>query len=239
MASTSEVGHAKNVANLGTGIQILQEMGTIYNPSNTNIQLANLISFKASIDNSITQLNSKIPSYKNAVANRENAIALLGKRTTKVLNYSKSLNISTTDKENISKQVKKVRGDVKSKTINPETSETTGFSTSQMSYDYRIANLILLITLVDSHSEYQPNENDINVANLQTFQQELSNLSSLVNSAGNELITARSNRNNIMYLTDNSILKLMNETKAYLRSLGQEAQPYYKAFVRLKFRGLE
>ena len=111
MASTSEVGHAKNVANLGTGIQILQEMGTLYNPSNTNIQLTNLVSFKTAIEGTISQINSKIPSYKNAVANREVAIEKLGKTSTKVLNFSKSLNISTTDKENILSQVKKIRGD--------------------------------------------------------------------------------------------------------------------------------
>ena len=238
MASTSEVGHAKNVANLGTGIQILQEMGTLYNPSNTNIQLDNLVAIKTAIDSTITNLNNKIPSYKNAVANREVAIAQVGKTTTKVLNFSKSLNISTTDKENILSQVKKVRGETKAKAVNPETSETTGISTSQMSYDSRIANLTLLIALVDSHPEYQPNEHDIKVAVLQTYQQELSTLSSFVNAAGNELITARLNRNNAMYLTDNNILKLMNETKAYLKSLGQEAQPYYKAFVKLKFKGL-
>jgi hypothetical protein len=239
MASTSEVGHVKNVANLGTGIQILQEMGALYNPSNTNIHLNNLLDIKTAIDSSISNLNSKIPSYKNAVANRETAIAQLGKTTTKVLNFSKSLNISTTDKENIINIVKKVRGDAKVKAINPETSETTGISTSQMSYDSRIANLAMLTNMVASHPEYQPNENDIKVANLQIFQQELSTLSSFVNTAGNELITARLNRNNILYLTDNNIIKLMNETKAYLKSLGLEAQPYYKAFTKLKFRGLK
>lgn len=239
MASTSEVGHVKNVANLGTGIQILQEMGAMYNPSNTNIQLTNLISFKAAIEATITQLNSKIPSYRNAVANREVAIEKLGRTSTKVLNFSKSLNITATDKENILSQVKKIRGHAKIKAVNPETSEASGISTSQMSYDSRIANLSLLINFVASHPEYQPNENEIKIANLQTYQQELSTLSSLVNSAGNELITARLNRNNAMYLTDNNILKSMNETKAYLRSLGQEAKPYYKAFVKLKFRDLE
>ena len=91
MASTSEVGHVKNVANLGTGIQILQEMGAMYNPSNTNIQLTNLISFKAAIEDTISQINSKIPSYRNAVANREVAIEKLGRTSTKVLNFSKSL----------------------------------------------------------------------------------------------------------------------------------------------------
>ena len=87
-----------------------------------------------------------------------------------------------------------------------------------------------------SHPEYQPNENEIKVANLLTYQQELSTLSSIVNASGNELITARLNRNNVMYLTDINIIKVMNETKAYLKSLGQAAQPYYKAFVKLKFR---
>lgn len=238
MASTSEVGHTKNVANLGSGIQILQEMGALYNPSNTNIQLPNLLSIKVTIDNSITVLNNKIPIYKNAVANREIAIAPLGKRSTKVLNYSKSINISTTDKENIASQVKKVRGDSKAKTINPETSETTGISTSQMSYDSRIANLDILINTVSSHSEYIPNETDIQILNLQAYQQELSTLSSLVNSAGNELITARLNRNNILYFSENNIIKLMNEVKAYLKSLGQDGLPYYKAFIKLKFKGL-
>ena len=236
MASTSEVGHVKNVANLGTGIQILQEMGAMYNPSNTNIQLTNLISFKAAIEDTISQINSKIPSYRNAVANREVAIEKLGRTSTKVLNFSKSLNITATDKENILSQVKKIRGHAKIKAVNPETSEASGISTSQMSYDSRIANLSLLINFVASHPEYQPNENEIKIANLQTYQQELSTLSSLVNSAGNELITARLNRNNAMYLTENNILKSMNETKAYLKSLGQAAQPYYKAFVKLKFR---
>ena len=239
MASTSEVGHVKNVANLGTGIQILQEMGAMYNPSNTNIQLTNLISFKAAIEDTISQINSKIPSYRNAVANREVAIEKLGRTSTKVLNFSKSLNITATDKENILSQVKKIRGHAKIKVVNPETSEASGISTSQMSYDSRIANLSLLINFVASHPEYQPNENEIKIANLQTYQQELSTLSSLVNSAGNELITARLNRNNAMYLTENNILKSMNETKAYLKSLGQAAQPYYKAFVKLKFRDLE
>ncbi|WP_329806295.1 hypothetical protein [Flavobacterium facile] len=236
MASTSEVGHVKNVANLGTGIQILQEMGPMYNPSNSNIQLTNLVSFKTAIEDTISQINSKIPSYKNAVANREVAIEKLGRTSTKVLNFSKSLNISTTDKENILSQVKKIRGHAKIKAVNPETSEASGFSTSQMSYDSRIANLSLLINFVASHPEYQPNENEIKIANLKTYQQELSTLSSIVNASGNELITARLNRNNAMYLSDINIIKVMNETKAYLRSLGQAAQPYYKAFVKLKFR---
>lgn len=42
MASTTETGHNKNVANFSTAYQVLQEMGTLYNPSNAKIQLVNL-----------------------------------------------------------------------------------------------------------------------------------------------------------------------------------------------------
>jgi hypothetical protein len=238
-SSSSEVGHNKNVANLSSGIQILEEMGTRYNPSNTNIQLVNLMPIKIALGSTITLLNTKSQVYKNAVASREIAIEPLGKRTTKILNYAKSITISTLDKENIASQVKKIRGYVKTKTVNPETSETEGISTSQMSYDSRIANFDILINQLSSHSQYIPNEEEIQLVNLQAYHQELITLSSLVNSTGNALITARKDRNNILYFNENNIIKLMREVKAYLKSLGQSGLPYYKAFVKLKFKAIQ
>ena len=115
MASTSETGHNKNVANFGSAYQILEEMGAIYNPSNSNLLLANLQPKKVSLNATITVLNDKKPIYKNAVADREVAIAPLGKIMSSALNYSKSINISDADKENLASQVKKIRGDKKPK----------------------------------------------------------------------------------------------------------------------------
>jgi hypothetical protein len=40
--TASETGHNKNVANFGTAYQILEEMGKLYNPSNSNLNLVNL-----------------------------------------------------------------------------------------------------------------------------------------------------------------------------------------------------
>ena len=57
MASNSETGHNKNVANFSTAYQILEEMGSLYNPSNAKIQLANLDPIRASLQNVITELN--------------------------------------------------------------------------------------------------------------------------------------------------------------------------------------
>ena len=70
MASTSELGHNKNVANLAAGILILEEMGTLYNPTNANILLSNLNPIKTELNGTIAVLNEKKPIYKNAVAHR-------------------------------------------------------------------------------------------------------------------------------------------------------------------------
>jgi hypothetical protein len=61
MASTSETGHNKNVANYSSAIQILEEMGGLYNPSNTNLKLATLDPIKTDLSGVITVLNTKKP----------------------------------------------------------------------------------------------------------------------------------------------------------------------------------
>lgn len=235
MASTSETGHNKNVANFSTAYQILEEMGSLYNPSNAKIQLINLSPIRSSLQNVITELNNKKPIYKNAVSAREIAIKPLGKLMTKSLNYTKSLDISIIEKENVANQVKKIRGDRKPKAVNPDTT-TDSISTSQMSYDSRIANLDTYTTQLASHPEYAPNEAEIQIANLQALHSNLVTLSQAVNAAGSALITARVNRNNILYNNETNVIQLIKDIKAYLKSLGDAGKPYYNAIVKLQFK---
>ena len=239
MASTSETGHNKNVANFSKAYQIFEEMGGLYNPTNSNLQLTNLAPIKVTLAGTITVLDNKKPVYKNAVADREVEIAPLGKLVTRTLNASKSINISLTDKENLTSQAKKIRGDVKPKKVNPDTSESDAISTSQMSYDSRIANLSTYTSQLASHPEYAPNETELKIASLQAYHQRLETLSGLVNSAGNSLITARKDRNNILYYNDTNIIQLIRDAKFYLKSLGQAGEPYYKALVKLQFKDIK
>jgi hypothetical protein len=235
MASTSEVGHGKNAANFSSLYQILEEMGALYNPSNTKIQLANLEPIKGSLATVIQTLNDKKPLYKNAVVKRETTIAVLGKTSSNVLNAFKSLDVTTHDKENIASIVKKIRGDKKSIRLNPDTTSTEGISTSQMSYDSRIANLGVLISALNSHSLYHPNEDSIKTQRLLFLQQSLITESQEVNATGNALITARKDRNDILYYNTTNVVQLTKDIKAYLKSLGEGSLPYYKAAVKLIF----
>ncbi len=236
MASYSEVGHAKNIANYSSLIQILQEMGEMYNPTNPNIQLPNLIPLQTELVTAIENLNTAKTNYSNAVAQRETAIEPLGKLATKIKNSFFAINVTQAEKENVDSIVKKIRGDQRPiNSTNTDTQESTTISTSQMSYDNRIANLNTLITILTSHPEYAPNEEELQTANLLTYQQELVTLSQAVNNTGNALITARNNRNKPLYTNPINVIQLVKDIKYYLKSLGSEAKSYYDAATDLKF----
>lgn len=173
MASSSEVGHNKNVANFNAAYQILQEMGTLYNPSNIRITLQNIQLTKNQLTNLIIELNTKIPAYRNAVVNRENATAPLSKLMTKIINNAKASGISPAEIENLVSQVNKIRSGTKRKNAKIEEQETETISTSQLSYDSRIANFGILLEQLNTHPEYNPNENELKIENLQNYRNNL------------------------------------------------------------------
>lgn len=236
MASSSEVGHNKNVANFNTLAQILEEMGQLYNPSNANITLISLAPIQSNLAITVSNLNEKKPLYTNAVAEREISMTEMKKKTSRILNSFKSINVSEKDKKNATALVKKIRGDRKSKKINLDNADATTISTAQLSYDSRIANIDALISFVSSHPEYTPNEADVKVPALQTDNQELRILTYTVNATISSLITARKDRNDILYHNVGNVIDLAKEIKSYLKSLGDAGKPYYKAAVRLKFK---
>lgn len=236
MPITSETGHNKNVANFSTAFQILEEMGALYNPANANLKLDKLAPIKKSLADVIEVLDQKKPLYKNAVAEREVEIAKLNKLITRSLNLAKSLEIPEQSKEHLSSLAKKIRGSQTAKPRNPENAEKATISTSQQSFDSRLANLNTYIGQLSSLTAYAPNEAELQTDTFKKFHFKVASLNSIVNTAGNELLTARKNRDQILYLDQYNAMQQIKDSKAYLRSLGDLAAPYYKALVKLQFR---
>jgi hypothetical protein len=245
MASRSETGHNKNVANFAAVYQILEEMGTLYNPSNQNILLTKLLPIRTELKAVTKTLNDKLPLYKNNVVAREVAIEPLKKLMTRVINNVKSLDISEANKENIINLAIKIRGYKTKKAPKLDTdaktteSEADSVSTSQMSYDNRIANLDTLIAQLSSTTKYAPNETDLKIVTLKTFHASLEAASTAVNASSAAIITAKKSRNKTLYLNKINVIQLIKEIKSYLLGIGDEAKPYYKAIVRLKFTDLK
>ncbi len=65
MASTSETGHAKNVANFEDFISFVTAYGATYNPSKASIKLANLNAIFTQAKADITNVMNKTVVFNN------------------------------------------------------------------------------------------------------------------------------------------------------------------------------
>ena len=95
MPSTSETGHAKNVANYEKLIANITAFGTPYNPSKASLKLPELNNQLAAAQECISIVNSSEPAYKNAVSARDVAFAPLSKLITRVNNALKASDTTT------------------------------------------------------------------------------------------------------------------------------------------------
>jgi len=69
--STSETGHAKNVANLETLIIDCQGFGTSYNPSNTSITITAMQTIYTNATNALTDMDTKHNNLNHVINTRE------------------------------------------------------------------------------------------------------------------------------------------------------------------------
>ncbi len=235
----SEVGHNKNAANFKSLYQILEEMGTLYNPSNPAIALSAMQPRIAELETVMEGVSQKNSLYSNAVALRETKMKPLSKLTTRIANSFRSSGASSADVENVESKVKKIRGEGRAKKINPETASDESISTSQMSYDNRTANFADLITFLETQPSYNPNEDELKIPQLKAENLIHKQNNSSVNTASNGLLTARTNRNTSLYSPATGVVLLAPTIKEYIKSVGDAGKPYYKAAVKLKFTNIK
>ena len=177
MASTSETGHAKNVANYEKLIADITALGTAYNPSKANLKLAALNTQLTAAKAAITAVNSAEPAYKNAVSARDVSFSTISKLITRVNNALKASDTTEQVDESAMTLVRKLQGrratpkktEEQKKVAADAGKEIVEISSSQMSFDSRLDNFDKLIKLLTSVTAYAPNEADLKVTALNTL----------------------------------------------------------------------
>ena len=86
MTSTTETGHAKNVANFEDLISFCTGYGTAYNPTKNSIKIAAMNTLLTSARNSLQTVKITKTAYDNATNAREIAFINLKKLSTRVVN---------------------------------------------------------------------------------------------------------------------------------------------------------
>lgn len=239
MASTSEVGHAKNIANLNLLNTNIEALGIVYNPSNSKLTLANLQAVYNTANSQQLDVNNLVAPYSLAVDDRELLFKPLNTQLTKLRKaYKATEGVTVAQQEDFMTIVRKLKGVSKAKTptvTNPN-EPNDSHSTSQMSYDQRTNNFELLISLLQNTPNYNPNEVEFKVATLQDKKISMLKKTQAVANTYVPLNNARSLRNNALYYAENNLVDTANIAKDYLLSILDKNASQYKAISKIKFK---
>ena len=247
MASTSETGHPKNVANFENLISFVVGFGATYNPSKVTLKVPALQTQLASCKANIASVTSTSVAFNNAVNARMTAFDGLKKLSTRLLNALDATNASTQLVKDFKTVNAKVQGSKLTKAdagktaklIDPnapvvETTKT--ISSSQQSYSSLIEHIATIITILSTEPTYVPNENELKVITLNTLLTSLKNTNTAVINAYTTVSNARLSRDQSLYNTTNGLCETAKEVKMYVKSLYGATSPQYKLISGLEFK---
>ena len=239
MASSSEVGHAKNIASLKLLNENIKALGVIYVPTNQKLLLANLESVYTNGFSQQKSVNVSLAPYSVAVDDRELIFKPLNRDLTKLRrSYKATTGVTQVQLEDFMTIVRKLKGVRKTplkESTNPE-EEAVNYSTSQLSYDQRTNNMDLLISLLQNTPNFNPNETEYKVATYQDRKDKMLSTTEAVSKTYIPLNNARSLRNTTFYNGPDNLVELANAAKDYIFTILDTSSAQYKAIARIKFK---
>jgi len=243
MASTSETGNAKNVANFQELISYVTGYGPTYNPANAAITVAALNAKEAAAATSLTAVNTALAVHTTAVNAREIAFEAFEPILARIASAAVAAGLSPEVIEDIRSIIRKLRGSrsgPKPPTIpddpaTPEDESSTSHSVSQMSYDSRIENFEKLIELLTAQPLYAPNEADLTIAALNTRLTNMRAENLAVVNAYTPLSNSRIERNVLLYDETKGLVALAQAAKNYVKSIFGASSPQWDQISALKF----
>ncbi len=241
MSSTSEVGHAKNVANFEHLISFCTGFGPGYNPSNAAISIASLNTLLTDAKNALTEVTTKIVAYNNTVNHRIQTFSDLKKLSTRLVNALIATGASDETIANAKSVNKKIQGQRATPPThstpdpnNPQPAPAT-ISASQQSYDQITEHFSKLVEILHTETNYTPNEIELNVATQTTLLQNMHTANTQVGDAYTAISIARIERNHTLYDDKTGLCPIALEVKNYIKSVAGASSPEYKQISKIKF----
>jgi len=257
MASSSEVGHAKNVANFQDLISVCKGYGIKYNPSNVALILANLNILYTNADTLMDNVDTASEAYHTAVGVRRAEFEPLKKFATRLVNAYLSTATTKEKKANAKTINAKIQG-IKLKKVK-ETPLPTGVGTgagaktvdpsipividtpkevsaSQQSYDQLIEHFSKLIVLLSADSFFAPNELDLQTTALNVKLTALKNANSNFGNAYTTVTNTRIARNHALYDKNTGLYDIAQSVKKYVLSVFEAKAPEYKMISKIQFK---
>ncbi|MDQ8144154.1 hypothetical protein [Chryseobacterium sp. CFS15] len=236
MSSTSEVGHAKNVANLQ---KITQQVTTysLYNPPIENIALANLQTLYTTATAKLAEVEDKRNANKNAIIIRQTAFENLKSTCTKIVNLLEILGLPQGTLDQARSMNRAIQGSSKKTTTPPEEGKEASktASTSRQSFTQQAENFGILLQLLATIPGYTPNEEDLKLNNLTTYHASLMSATQGVDQTEAELNTKLIERDKILYAEGAGLYTIAQNVKKYVKSLYGATSPEYTNVSAIEF----
>ena len=230
MASTSETGHAKNVANLQDLISFVIGYGATYNPTKNALKLPQLNALATAGQASLADVITKNTAYNNKVNERVIAFKDLKPLSTRLINALQTTDATpqkVSDAKAFNKKMQGIRATTVTTPTDPNAPAPTTISTSQQSYDQQIQHLAGIISVLQSETSYAPNENDLKIVTLTAKQADLTAKNNAVATAYTNISNSRILRDTTLYATDTGLFDIATEVKKYIKSIYGATSPQF------------
>ena len=238
MASKSETGHAKNVANFQDLISFVTGYGATYNPNKNALKLPQLTALYTASQASLADVVTKNTAYNNKVNERVIAFKDLKSLSTRVINALQTTDATSqkiADAKAFNKKMQGIRASAVVASTDTNTPAPNTISTSQQSYDQQIQHLAGIISVLQTEPSYAPNENDLKVVTLTAKQADLSAKNSAVATAFTNVSNSRIARDTTIYGTDTGLFDIATEVKKYVKSVFGATSPQFAQVKGIKF----
>jgi len=239
MASISETGHAKNVANFQDLIEFVTGYGETYNPSKASLKLPQLIALKASAENNLADVISKNTNYNSKVNERINAFSGLKSLSTRLVNALQTTDATpqtVNDAKGFNRKMQGKKASSEQSQTDPNAPAPTTISTSQQSYDQLIQHLAGLTSVLEAETSYQPNEVELKVGTIQTLVADLTAKNTAVATAYASISNSRIARNETLYSATTGLVETANEVKKYIKSVFGASSPQFAQVKGIEFK---
>jgi len=243
MASNSETGHAKNVANFEQLLIKCTSYNESFNPSNPAIQIEALNNTLSGGKECIALVNGAEGVLSNAIASRSIAFKPFSKLITRISNAVKASGAPQQAVDQVMNLIRKLQGRRATPKITDEEKqaaldagkEIVEISSSQMSFDSNLNNFDKLIKLLVTVPQYAPNEGELTISALTAYYEDLTTKNRVVIDAETALINLRITRNGLLYKEVTGLVDVAVAVKVYIKSVFGATSPQYKQVSSLKF----
>lgn len=238
MASTSETGHAKNVANLQDLISFVTGYGATYNPTKTSLKLVQLNTLATTSQANLVDVVTKNTAYNNKVNERVIAFSNLKSLSTRLVNALETTDATpekVKDAKGFNRKIQGKRVSITETPTDPNTPAPTVISSSQQSYDQQIQHLAGLISVLQSETSFAPNETELKIVTLTAKQTDLTAKNNAVATAYTTISNSRIARNTTLYGTDTGLVDTATEVKKYIKSIYGATSPQFAQVKGIEF----